>query len=54
VDLGEGIVAFERGSGVRCVVNLSGAPCPITGSVLVASEPVVDGVLPVDAAAWTR
>jgi alpha-glucosidase len=54
----DGVLAFERGSGFRCLVNLSGGavPLPADARVLVRSD---DGVapgdpLPSDAAAWVR
>ena len=49
----EGVLHFDRGAGFRCVVNISGAPLPLDGArVLLSSEPVEDGALPHDAAAW--
>jgi alpha-glucosidase len=49
----DGVLHFDRGPGFRCVVNLSGEPLPLDGArVLLASEPVEDGALPHDAAAW--
>ena len=53
VHAGEGAVAFRRGPGFLCVLNPGdgGFPLP-AGDVLLASAPVVDGVLPADAAAW--
>jgi alpha-glucosidase len=49
----EGVLHFDRGPGFRCVVNISGEPLPLDGArVLLSSEPVEDGALPHDAAAW--
>jgi alpha-glucosidase len=49
----EGCLAFGRSGGLVCLVNLSGAPVPLpAGEVLLASEPVAEGSLPVDAAVW--
>jgi alpha-glucosidase len=54
------ILAFRRGAGFACAVNMSGAAAvvPLTGEVLVASGPVeqrADGVvLPADTAVWLR
>ncbi len=48
-----GVLAFDRGSGLTCVVNLTDEPValPPGSEVLLASEPL-DGGLPPDAAAW--
>jgi alpha-glucosidase len=53
---GPGVLAFRRGDDVACVVNLSGAPAalPEHDRVLLASTPLQDGLLPVDAAVWLR
>ena len=51
----EGVLAFDRGSRVRCVANLSPAPVPLPphAAVLLASGPVTDeGLLPPDTTAW--
>jgi alpha-glucosidase len=50
----EGVLAFRRGSGVTCVVNLGdeAVPLPDHHDVLIASQPLADGRLPADAAAW--
>jgi hypothetical protein len=48
----EGVLPFHRGN-FGCTVNLSEDPVPVIGPVLLASEPVVDGLLPPQAAAWT-
>jgi alpha-glucosidase len=47
-----GTLAFER-DGIRCVVNLDGAPLPLDGDVVLASEPVGEALEP-GAAAWLR
>jgi alpha-glucosidase len=53
VDTGNGMVAFRRGPDFLCVLNPGEAGVPLpAGEVLLASAPVLDGVLPVDAAAW--
>jgi len=56
----QGVVAFERGGGWRCVVNVDADPVPLTGRVLLASGPLDEGeplgsapLLPRDTAAWT-
>ncbi|QJY48304.1 glycoside hydrolase family 13 protein [Pseudonocardia broussonetiae] len=48
-----GVLAFSRGDGFTCLVNLSASPVPLpSGSrVLLATEALLD-VLPVDAAVW--
>ncbi|MCG5218528.1 glycoside hydrolase family 13 protein [Streptosporangium sp. KLBMP 9127] len=56
LDLGDGVLAFTRESGLTCVVNLGPAPValPPDREVLLTSGPVdVDG-LPADTAAWLR
>lgn len=53
LDLGPQIVAFERGSGVRCVLNLSSESIDLPdGNVLLSSLPLVDGRLPSDGGVW--
>ena len=56
LDLGPGVLAFTRSPGFACVVNLSTAsiPLPAHDSVLLTSNPLVDGELPSDTAAWLR
>lgn len=56
LDAGPGAVAFIRGDGFACVVNFSEAPIelPARHVVLLASGPVVDGLLPSDTCAWLR
>ena len=50
----QGVLAFDRGNGLRCIVNLSGSPYRISdlGRVLLASNPNVDAELPTDTAVW--
>ncbi|GAB3082868.1 glycoside hydrolase family 13 protein [Pedococcus soli] len=48
-----GVLDFERGASLRCIVNLSGQSVPLEGStVLLSSIPLEDGALPADATAW--
>jgi alpha-glucosidase len=55
LDLGSEVLAFERGSGVKCIVNFGGDPIEVpAGELLVSSKPIVDGLLSPDAAAWIR
>ncbi|GAB2496240.1 glycoside hydrolase family 13 protein [Nocardiopsis aegyptia] len=56
VDAPEGVLAFERGDGVRCVVNFADEPHPLPegAEVLLSSAPVEGGRLPGDAAVWLR
>ena len=54
VDAPAGVLAFDRGADLRCVVNLSGAPHRVDGEVLLASGPIPDGSLPADSAVWLR
>jgi alpha-glucosidase len=51
-----GVLAFDRGTGVRCVSNLSSAPIDLPGhtAVLLASGPLADGKLPPDTTVWLR
>ena len=48
----DGVLAFHRGN-FGCTVNLSEDPVPVIGPVLLASEPIVDELLPPQAAVWT-
>lgn len=52
----DGVLAFSRGGGFACVVNLSAAPVPMPaqGELLLASGPLDDGLLPSDTAVWLR
>ena len=47
------VLAFDRGTQFRCTINLSAQPCPLPGTVLIASQNNLPGQLPADAAAWT-
>jgi alpha-glucosidase len=51
-----GVLAFDRGDGLRCLANLSSVPValPGTATVLLASSPCTDGLLPPDTAVWLR
>jgi alpha-glucosidase len=51
-----GVLAFDRGTSVRCVANLSPGPVdlPGHGGVLLASGPLDDGRLPADCTVWLR
>ncbi|MDH3294970.1 MAG: glycoside hydrolase family 13 protein [Acidimicrobiia bacterium] len=56
-DAGSEVLAFRRGSGLRCVVNMSGDPVemPDHDEVLLASEPGDGGgTLAPDTAVWLR
>ncbi len=48
------VLAFDRGTHLRCTINLSAQPCPLSGPVLIASQSIPPGQLPADAAAWTN
>ncbi|MEW1586747.1 glycoside hydrolase family 13 protein [Micromonospora vinacea] len=52
----DGVLAFSRGGGFSCLVNLSAAPVPMPaqGELLLASGPLDDGMLPSDTAVWLR
>ncbi|HET9667772.1 MAG TPA: glycoside hydrolase family 13 protein [Desertimonas sp.] len=54
VDLAPDVLCFERRPGFRCVVNFGVDPIelPAHRRMMLASVPVVDGVLPSDGAAW--
>jgi alpha-glucosidase len=54
MDAPAGVLAFDRGPALRCVVNLSGEPCRVDGELLLASGPLNGMDLPVDTAAWLR
>jgi len=49
---GDGVLAFERGDGFGCLVNLSDAAVEVEGEVLLASGPLDGGRVPVDTAVW--
>jgi alpha-glucosidase len=48
----DGVLCFDREPGLRCLLNLSGRPCRLPGSLLIASDGVGDGRLATDAAVW--
>ncbi|RZT86127.1 alpha-glucosidase [Pseudonocardia sediminis] len=52
----DGVLVFDRGAELRCVVNLSGAPVDVSadGTPLLSSESLVDGRLPGEATVWLR
>ncbi len=52
----DGVLAFDRGASVRCMVNLSGEPAvmPEHADVLLASGPLDGPLLPPDCAVWLR
>ncbi|WP_041407041.1 glycoside hydrolase family 13 protein [Segniliparus rotundus] len=53
LDLPEGQLAFQRGSGAICVLNTTGAAVQMPkGEVLIASAALEEGLLPPNAAAW--
>lgn len=55
LDLGPDVVAFSRGPGLACVVNLSETPLSLpAGEVLISSTPLEEAALPPDAAVWLR
>ncbi len=50
------VLHFERGDGLRCLVNLGRAvvPLPAGSNILLSSAPTSDGTAPVDVAVWYR
>jgi alpha-glucosidase len=56
LDAPDGVLAFGRGAGFRCLLNLSGAAValPAHGGVLISSGPLPGGLLPTDTAVWLR
>ncbi len=56
IELGDNVLAFTRGDGFACVVNLSGAAIelPAHEAVLLASGPLDEGCLSPDTAVWLR
>jgi alpha-glucosidase len=52
----DGVLAFDRGTSVRCVVNISADPArlPDHGGLLLASGPLDGELLPPDCAVWLR
>jgi alpha-glucosidase len=56
LDSADGVLAFDRGTSVRCVVNLSATATelPGHGALLLSSGPLDGGLLPPDCAVWLR
>ena len=54
LDAPPGVLAFERGGGLRCVVNLADTPFSLAGhgDALLSSGPLSGGALPQDTAVW--
>jgi alpha-glucosidase len=52
LDSSDTVLDFRREGGLRCVVNLGSDAVPVPGTPVLASAPLVDGALAVDAAAW--
>ncbi|MFF3854395.1 glycoside hydrolase family 13 protein [Micromonospora sp. NPDC002575] len=52
----DGVLAFARGAGFACLVNLGGAPAPLPPheARLLASGPLEGDLLPPDTAVWLR
>jgi alpha-glucosidase len=53
----DGVLAFDRGTSVRCVTNLSAQPVPLPAHavVILTSGPLTaDGLLAADTSAWLR
>jgi len=50
------MLAFSRGEGLSCLVNMGGEPCvlPAGAQVLLASDGLDAGTLPPDSAVWLR
>ncbi|TDU88875.1 alpha-glucosidase [Kribbella voronezhensis] len=56
LDAPPGVLLFARDSGLKCITNLSPAPVdlPPHTDLLLASNPLENGRLPTDTAAWVR
>ncbi|MBB5869299.1 alpha-glucosidase [Allocatelliglobosispora scoriae] len=56
IDSAPGVLAFRREGDLACVVNLSDVPVelPAHHTLLLASGPLQDGLLPTDTAVWLR
>lgn len=54
LDVPAGVLALRRDPGFVCVINLSTEPYPLPAhtSILLTSEPIEDGRLAPDQAAW--
>ncbi|WP_194251564.1 hypothetical protein [Nocardia terpenica] len=55
-DAPDGVLSFSREPGFQCLVNISDGPIAIAAGteVLLVSDGVTGGVLPVDTAVWLR
>jgi alpha-glucosidase len=54
-DAPEGVLVFDRGDRLRCLINFSAEPVPLpVGDILVASGTLDDGILAPNTAAWIR
>lgn len=49
---GSDVLHFERGNGVRCLVNFGTEAVAVPGRALLVSDPFFDGMLPADTACW--
>ncbi|NDH76229.1 MAG: DUF3459 domain-containing protein, partial [Actinobacteria bacterium] len=55
IDAGDGVLAYSRASGVRCVANMGAEPVPMpAGEILLTSIPGLTDELPSDTAVWLR
>lgn len=55
LDLGSEMLAFRRGSGVRCVVNMGSDAQPLPeGEILLTSGELTEDALPANTAVWVR
>ena len=54
LDLGDDVLAFERGSGIRCVANFGDTPVDLPDGEVLATSGPVDGALPPDTTVWLR
>ncbi|MEM9203774.1 MAG: glycoside hydrolase family 13 protein [Actinomycetota bacterium] len=55
VDTDPGVLAYERGSGVRCVANMGTEPIAMPdGELLLSSQPGLTDTLPANSAVWLK
>ncbi len=56
LEAADSVLAFGRGAGFSCVVNISAEPVPLPAhdELLLTSAPLESGLLPPDTAAWLR
>jgi alpha-glucosidase len=56
LESGDGVLAFDRGTSVRCIANLSAVPLALPGdaAVILASGSLTGGLLPPDTSVWLR